>query len=104
MMKIKTAIAVFSALFVVACSAPAVWEKSGGNDARRRADLANCAGFADAEAGRMYERDVPGADFDNDGTGVGAGFRTTMARHDALARSERMISDCMRRKGYSRTK
>jgi hypothetical protein len=88
--------------FAMGCSIPAGWEKSGGDAARRRADTATCRGFADAEAGRMYDRDVPGTDFGDDG--VGAGFRTSMARHDAVGRRDRMIADCMLRKGYSQKK
>ncbi|MBL6928566.1 MAG: hypothetical protein ISR44_05290 [Rhodospirillales bacterium] len=102
MMKIGTAIAVFSALLAVGCSVPAVWEKSDGDKAGRRADTATCKGFADAEAGRIYDRDVPGVDFGD--SGVGAGFHTTMARHDAIGRRDRIFADCMKRKGYSSRK
>ena len=97
-----TAVAILSAVLVGGCSTPVRWEKSGEDNSRQRAAMAACKGIADAEAGRMYDRDVPGGDFG--AQGVGTGFRTTMARHDAVGRRDRMIADCMKRKGYTRKK
>lgn len=101
-MKIGTAIVILWALIVGGCSTPVPWEKSGEDDSRRRSVMAACKDVADAEAGRMYDRDVPGGDFA--GQGVGTDFRTTMAGHDAVGRRDRMIADCMKRKGYTRKK
>ena len=102
MIKIGSAIVILSMALIVGCSAPIGWKKSGGDNTAGRSDTATCRGFADAEAGRMYDRDVPGADFGDDG--VGAGFRTTMARHDAIGRRDRMIAECMKSKGYTKEK
>ncbi|MCG8511417.1 MAG: hypothetical protein MI741_19560 [Rhodospirillales bacterium] len=82
-----------------ACAAPKAWDKPETSTAERRADLAQCRKRAGIDVESRY-----GGAYGEGGGGVGASFQATMRQHDAVRHGDRLIEECMRAKGYARTR
>ncbi len=91
-------------VLAVACTAPEKprWTQPGSGAAPKPNDAANCR----ADANRRAERELlldtqfrSDSDFGSTGT-----LRDEMARRDAKRYRQRLYEDCLRSKGYERTR
>lgn len=82
---------------LTACAANTGWRKPGSDPAAARAALSECRARANLQVEDRYGRDVNGGS-----GGMGAEFRSSVARNDAIRMLDRMIGECMTDKGYLR--
>lgn len=85
---------------IVSCAAPASWTKPESTVAERRSDLTSCRREAGAATDERYGGRV------NQGGSGGAGdsFQAAMLRNEATRYRDELVDDCMRSKGYVRSR
>ena len=98
----RTGLAAAAAFALAACAAkdatPTRWQQPDTDEARALADERDCRRLAQAEVERDSRRDRI---FGDDGLARPGSFDSMMARHEARSRIEKLIADCMRRRGYA---
>jgi len=91
-----------AALALAACAAkdatPTRWQQPSTDEARALADERDCRRLAHAEVERGSRRERI---FGDDGLVRPDSYDAMMARHDARVRIDKLVADCMRRRGYA---
>lgn len=98
----RAGLAAAAGLILAACAArdatPTRWRQPDTDETRALADERDCRRLAQAEVERDSRRDRI---FGDDGLARPGSFDAMMARHEARARIDGLIADCMRRRGYA---
>lgn len=93
----------FMCLGLAACRAPGEsgpirWQRPDTDETRTLADERDCRRGAENEVGRETRQDRI---FGDDGLSRPGSYDALIARHDARQRADRLVAECMRRRGYS---
>jgi|GEM_PF-3979520 len=82
-----------------ACASEPVWQKTSADAPERNSDLSKCRAEANTTVEERYGR---GLSTDAYSDTAGGTFHQTMTRHSAGRDFNKLVADCMQRKGYSR--
>lgn len=98
----RAGLAAAAGLILAACAAkdatPTRWRQPGTDETRALADERDCRRLAQTEVERDSRRERI---FGDDGLVRPDSYDAMMARHDARVRIDKLVAECMRRRGYA---